>query len=485
MSNESTATPGTGGAAGSGPARALSPAERARLSQCHSRGTQALEGKPPNLDYAIEMFSMCVRGDPASAVYAQILINAIKQKFGARKAGGIATLWGGGSGKGGLKKFATKGQWREAIHHGVDALRANPYDHGCLLAMAEAAGNLAMSDAQATYLKAALDASPKDPDVNRACAAFAASNGEFDQAIACWVRIKDLKGLGEEAEREIARLQVDKTIAAGKGLVGRQAMVGSAPTPTAPEGPVSAVERVAALRKQIGEQPAVIDPYLELADLLERDVSMDEAEQVLAAALAASGNDLKIREHVEDRHLRWGRHKVLMAEKRLEGGDSADARATVERLKTAQAKREIDIYAARAARYPENVIWKYELAMRLKAAGNYAEAIRHFQEVLQDPRRKGAVSLELGECFQKIKQYELAMRNYEAAVELLTEREAELRKRALYRAGVLASGLGDPDAARKHLSALAGLDFGYRDVAARLDKLGTVTDNSAVGETDA
>jgi tetratricopeptide (TPR) repeat protein len=228
-----------------------------------------------------------------------------------------------------------------------------------------------------------------------------------------------------------------------------------------------------------------MEPYLELADLLERDVSMDEAEQVLAAALAASGNDLKIREHVEDRHLRWGRHKVLMAEKRLEGGDSADARATVERLKTAQAKREIDIYAARAARYPENVIWKYELAMRLKAAGNYAEAIRHFQEVLQDPRRKGAVSLELGECFQKIKQYELAMRNYEAAVELLTEREAELRKRALYRAGVLASGLGDPDAARKHLSALAGLDFGYRDVAARLDKLGTVTDNSAVGETDA
>ena len=133
-------------------------------------------------------------------------------------------------------------------------------------------------------------------------------------------------------------------------------------------------------------------------------------------------------------------------------------------------------------RYPENIVWKYELAMRLKGAGNHAEAIRHFQEVLQDPRHKGQVSLELGECFQKIKQYQLAMQNYQTAVELLTDRELELRKRALYRAGVLASGLGDADTARKHLATLAGLDFGYRDVAERLDKLGSGHDNKPSSE---
>ena len=43
--------------------------------------------------------------------------------------------------------------------------------------------------------------------------------------------------------------------------------------------------------------------------------------------------------------------------------------------------------------------------MRLKLAGSFAEAIKQFQEVLGDSRRKGAVALELGECFQKIKQY--------------------------------------------------------------------------------
>jgi tetratricopeptide (TPR) repeat protein len=98
---------------------------------------------------------------------------------------------------------------------------------------------------------------------------------------------------------------------------------------------------------------------------------------------------------------------------------------------------------------------------------------------LHDARRKGQVALELGECFQKIKQYQLAMANYQTAVDTLTDRELELRKRALYRAGVLAAGLNDTDAAQKYLSTLAGLDFGYRDVAERLDKLGSARDKGA------
>ena len=63
------------------------------------------------------------------------------------------------------------------------------------------------------------------------------------------------------------------------------------------------------------------------------------------------------------------------------------------------------------------------------------------------------------------------MRNYQTAVESLEDREVELRKRALYRAGILAAALKDKDGAVKFLSNLAEIDFGYRDVAERLKKL--------------
>jgi tetratricopeptide (TPR) repeat protein len=475
MPNESTAAvPGPADPTPAG----LAPADRARLTQCYNRAAQALEGKQPNFDYAIEMFSTCVLGDPANVVYLQGLLGVLKKKHGPRKSTGLSGLFAVGS-RGSMRKAAAQAQWRDVLRQGVEILRPNPYDSGCLLSMAEACGNLMLHDTQRVYLKAALDATPADPDVNRQCAKFLANHGDFDQAIACWVRISSVRGLGEEAQREIARLQVEKTIASGQGMTGRPGKPGAAAAEA--EAGAGAAGRIATLRQEITENPQNIEPYLELADLLEREATVAEAEAVLAKALALSGGDLKVREHVEDRQLRWARHKVMMAEKRLAGADTPEHHALVERLKSEQLKREIDVYGARCARYPENVIWKYELAMRLKAAGNHTEAIKHFQEVLQDPRRKGAVSLEVGECFQKIKQYQLAMRNYEAAVESLSDRELELRKRALYRAGVLAAGLDDADGARKYLSALAGLDFNYRDVAQRLDKLSRPRDNDGAG----
>ena len=227
------------------------------------------------------------------------------------------------------------------------------------------------------------------------------------------------------------------------------------------------------LRKKLTASPADFETAFELADLLEREASVEEAEKVLVDVLAASGNDLKVREHLEDRQIRWAKRRVMLAEKQLQTTDSEDNKETVVRLRTALLKQEIDIFAARAERYPDNVSWKYELAMRLKTTGSPAEAIKFFQQVQIDSRRRGAVALELGECFQKIKQYPLAMRNYQTAVESLGDREVELRKRALYRAGVLAAAMKDKDAALKFLSNLAEVDFGYRDVAERLKKLNT------------
>jgi tetratricopeptide (TPR) repeat protein len=429
-----------------------------------------------NPQYAIDMFSTCVVGDPGNVVFLQVFLAALRRKFGTKKSGGLTSLFSAGS-RAGLKRLAAAAKWRELLKQGVEILKTNPSDHGCLLAMAEACGNLMFFDCQAVYLRSALDAAPTDAEVNRQCARFAAGQGNYDQAIECWRRIAKIKGLTEEAEKAIAELSVDKTIAAGQGMTGRPGM--KAPAAASNAAGSKEDTPLEALQRKIQEHPTDIDAYLELADLLERDATIDEAEQVLAKALAASGNDLKVREHIEDRQLRWARGKLMLAEKRLAGEESAENKATVDKLKAAQLRQEIEVFGARTSRYPENLTWKYELALRLKAAGKFPEAIRSFQEAMHDTRRKGVIALELGECFQSIKQYQLAMQNYEIAVDTLTDRELELRKRALYRAGVLAAGLKDVDGAVKHLSAVAGLDFSYRDVAQRLDKLRSASDNGS------
>ncbi len=435
-----------------------SPAERSRLTKCFTTGSDNL--RKGNYDYAIELFGSCVAGDPASAIYLQKFMEALSKKFSGKKKGGLASLLSAGS-RGSLKRLIASGKTREALKTGLDVLKKDPFDVACILSLADACGEAHCLETQGLFLRRALDVAPKDISVNKHCANYKERLGEYDQAISCWQRLAGTKSVREEADREIARLSVEKT---------RQKLE-SRGVSSKESNDVSPLEE---LRQKLSASPTDYETAFELSDLLEREASIEEAETVLLDVLAASGNDLKVREHLEDRQIRWAKQRVMVAEKQLQNTDSEDNKETVARLKTALLKQEIDVFAARVERYPDNVSWKYELAMRLKTAGSPAEAIKFFQQVQMDSRRRGAVALELGECFQKIKQYPLAMRNYQTAVESLGDREVESRKRALYRAGVLAAAMKDKDAALKFLSNLAELDFGYRDVAERLQKLNTI-----------
>ena len=115
----------------------------------------------------------------------------------------------------------------------------------------------------------------------------------------------------------------------------------------------------------------------------------------------------------------------------------------------------------------------------------YNDAIRELQSARNDPRRKGSCLLALGQCFQQIGQYPLAMDHYQMAIEEIPDRDAKNKKKALYLAGKLALGLNDLENADKHLKVLAGLEFTYKDVPALLDKLAKKRNNGHPDSGDA
>ena len=69
------------------------------------------------------------------------------------------------------------------------------------------------------------------------------------------------------------------------------------------------------------------------------------------------------------------------------------------------------------------------------------------------------------------------MSYYRDAIEEITERDPDNRKRTLYLAGKLAVYLGDLDNGDKWLSELAKLDFAYKDVSALLDRILQIRQN--------
>jgi tetratricopeptide (TPR) repeat protein len=469
----------------------LSPALRRRLQACFTHGSaSAAKG---DFDYATDMFTQCVTGDPANRLYiAQFLDNLVKKYKDNKKGAGFTSAPKAAALKGSLKKAAYSKDWTAVLKTGLEVLKIHPWDISTLTAMANACDTLNFDEAQLAYLKQALDVDAKDADVNRLCGRALARMGQFDQAIACWHRVNQAKPGDEEANRAMGDLAVEKTISHG-GYEGAETstdvMADKAAQADRRSEATLKLSPVEQLEKAIAKKPDDVSLYNELADLHSLDERFAEAEAVLNRALQASGGDLTVRERLEDTQLRRARQQLKIAEKRASQEKTPESVDLAKRMKDELNSTEIDIYRTRGDRYPTNVGLKFELGVRLKRAGQYGEAIKCFQAAAGDAKRKAIVHMELGECFQYIKQYKLAMDNYERSLEAVSAREVDQRKLALYRAGKLAVGLAEKyvaakdsqakaelERAEKHLNELAGLEYGYKDVPQLLDKVSKMGD---------
>ncbi|MEX2114507.1 MAG: tetratricopeptide repeat protein [Pirellulales bacterium] len=480
----------TDAASSGGPSRQpIAPAIRRRLQQCFEHGSRsAAKG---DFAYASDMFSACVRDDPSNQIYIKQFLDNLAKKYNDNKKGaGFTSAPKAAALKGSIKKARYSQDWDSVRKSGIEMLKINPWDISTLVAMAEACDAQNFDEAGLVYLKQALDVNPKDADVNRICGRTLARLGQFDQAIACWHRVEQAKPGDDEAARAIGELAIEKTISRGgyesaESSTDVRAAKGLKDDPHAERAAkLSPTEQ---LEKQIAKTPDNVELYTELADLHTRDENHDKAMEVLKKALEASGGDVMVRERLEDSQLRRARQQVVVAEKKSAKDKTPEAEKLARKMKVQLNSMELDVYRSRAERYPNNVGLKYELGLRLKRAGEFGEAIKCFQAASGDVKRKGAVHMELGECFQQIKQYKLAMDNYEKSLEATTDREADQRKLGLYRAGKLALGLAEKymaanqaegqdyfGRAENHLNELAGIEFGYKDVAQLLDKIAKI-----------
>ena len=463
----------------------ITPNMRRRLQQFYMVGKKNLDNG--NVDYAIQMLQHPVAGDPANMEYAQSFFEALHKKYDSpKKVGSMAGLQGM-SIKSAMKKAATKKQWRDTIKSGTEMLVLNPYDIPTLVAMAEACQELTADEMQLYYLKAALQTSPKDPKLNKLAALALARIGDFGQAIVCWHRVEEAKPGDEEALKMISQLTVDRTVPRDKMVESKQPLNQKPAANTAASKPTAAKEQKAApadsktltpeeqLLAKIAAEPAEKRHYVELADYYADQNQLSKCEEMLTKAIEVAGpGDLILREKLEDFQITRATRQVEIAEHRAAQEQTEEAANLVKKMRLELNRLELNIYANRCERAPTNEWHRFELGVRLKRAGKFKEAIENLQKCQSEGKRKASVYLELGECFQCINVHKLSMDNYEKSIELSRDKDLDTLKKSLYRAGKLATGLKHYKAAENFLTELAGLDFGYRDVAERLDKLGRI-----------
>jgi tetratricopeptide (TPR) repeat protein len=448
-------------------------AKKKRLQQCFSHAnSQAAQG---NFDYATEMFTQCVVGAPDNVPYLQGILANLKKKYDNNKKGSKLGFVKTAGARGLVKRAVGKKDWQAVIKNGVEVLKLNPWDASMLTAMADACRNLEFDEPELVYLRMALEGNPADPDVNRICAQALTERREFDQAIACWNRVQKARPDDREPANAIADLIVEKTIE----KTARQATSEEAPatdtgsqvTAQSRPAPAETLTPGQVLIKQIKRNPNDVSKYLELAKLLQESNRLEKAIDVLQKAHKVSGGDPEVADRWNDTHVQLLRQKVVLKEREVGDNPTEEEKQELQRLRQEFNAKDVEVRKGRCKRYPNNLNYRYDLAVRYQVAGMYNEAIVEFQKARNDPKRAGLCMLALGQCFQKIKQYRLAMSRYEEAVREIPDGDSDHKKQALYLTAKLAFEMKVYDAAENYATMLGAIDFSYKDVPALLDKI--------------
>jgi len=489
----------------------ISAKDRKRLQQWFERAKQLAEKDEPDFDYILDLYAQCVVDDPSNLVYVEAFLENLQRKYkNNKKRGGF---WGFGGSRKAFQKAVLAKDWKEVFREGINLLKTNLWDVPTLRALAEACAVNHYNEVELAYLKIALDAKPKDAEVNKHCARSLARMGQFDQSIACWQRVKEITG-DTNIDKFMSQLTLAKTMGGSlseevTGPLTRPpasaarpaAAAGSPEESSAPAAESTAAQDAAGadrpdeqdssastaepaeprreiklnvrqtVERALRQDPTNADLYVQLAEINSSERRYHDAEAILKKGLESAGSSLKLLELYEDAQIRSARARAMIAEKRAAVEKNVDAHELVKKLKDDLNRLELDIYQTRAQRHPEHRRYQFELAVRLRRAANYREAIKWFQDSRREPGLFAAATVEMGECFQQLKQYGKALECYQAAIEKAPEKDEDSRKTALYRAAILEAAMKHEDVAKKYLTELIQLDPFFRDAQHRLDKL--------------
>lgn len=448
-------------------------------ADCWRRATEAMSHQ--QWDFAVKLFSTSVQLVPDHLAYRQHLRGAQKKMYGDNGSGarmaGVKLM----SIRGRIKKAHMKEDWGTIERTAEEGLAINPWDAGLNASLGEACQYLGYPEVAVFAWRMACENDSTNAAYLRSLGRLLAERHEYDEAVACFEKVREIDPMDGEARSMVTALLAEKTRDRG-GYVDAQKTrdvqtaydhddfsgAGGAKESVAP-----GESREADLQRAVRREPDKPEGYLKLADFYRQEKRLDDCAKTLEQALQVSGGDVNIQEQVEDLELDRLRKNLEVARQlaRKSPDDKAAAAGSLN-LEKELIKREIEVLRSRVERYPQDARAKFELARRFMRCGRHQNAIPLLQQAASDVRQKTRVLVALGKCFLQDKQFKLALTQLRNAIAAINPQdEAKLFAEANYLAGWLCEKLNDLPAAEAHYSEVIGVDYDFKDARQRLERL--------------
>ncbi len=209
-----------------------------------------------------------------------------------------------------------------------------------------------------------------------------------------------------------------------------------------------------------------------MSDLYEKLGQMDNALMFYDYALTLNPGDVALQRKVEIIRDKVQDKQIEDFEREIETDPGApdidDKRAQVAEIRRQRSSVVIGEAKARVDRNPTDKTLRYELGQAYFNAGLYTEAIPELQQAKSNPNMRIKAILMLGRCFERKNMNDLGKTSLLEAAKELVVMDA-IKKEVLYELAHILEKMGDRAASLDALKEIYNADYGYKDVAKRVE----------------
>ncbi|MFZ9920653.1 MAG: tetratricopeptide repeat protein [Terrimicrobiaceae bacterium] len=227
------------------------------------------------------------------------------------------------------------------------------------------------------------------------------------------------------------------------------------------------------LHAKADAEPGIVDTARRIAELYEQKEDWENATQWFNYAASLTNNsDMALVRKASDLQIRQFDFAIDAREQFIASNpgapESEGYAAELETLKKQRAELALDAARSRVEQNPTDLQLRFELGEILVELENWQEAIPELQKARQNPNvRMRAMSL-LGQCFTARGMLDLAAKTLsDAATELLIM--DAVKKDVIYNLGLVYEKMGDAVKSVDCMKQIYEVDYGYRDVAKRVE----------------
>lgn len=455
-------------------------------SQLFKTGSDAVT--KGNFDYAVDCFLKCVKLLPERLVYRQALRGAEMKHYNNNGKGAAMAKMKMMTAISRMQLNKSRKKWSEVMEAAEDALVYNPWDAKVLYDLAYAANQAQMLETATWLAENAASIDKESADLYRLLGDLYEQAKQFRKAMSAWELVRKLDPKDEDAQNKAHQLAAQDTIDKGKyensesfkSKMSEQQRGVDGESGDTPEQRIK--KEIHGLEATLAKEPTSINLLVQIGDLYRRLPDHDKAAECYQKGIDASGPagnpDLKLKLlDCQIEPLKRNREIVDARRRSLERTDP-DYAEKINKLNlqfTAFSiqilRKEVEFYRYKASLNNEDYNAQYEMGKRFLTMENFDDAIKSLQLGRQDLRNKWDALCMLGIAFWKKRNFVLAEKNLADALDAVPQMQEEGRKKVLYFRGRVAEDRGDPSRAAEFYNEIAAIDYGYKDVAKRLDGL--------------